>query len=149
MKNKKLHQLFSSFLTKYDNISNMFASALTSERCFCQSLTGIPCHKKFSCFAEEMSVYLLADANCSQIIIVGVEQIRPLDELADEEMFSGEFPLYFTENSHRKSPVYYLMNIADAIELFFRKNNTNLNPKIMSVLITTSNIINHHDMQAF
>lgn len=149
MKNKNLHQLFSSFLTKYDNISNMFASTLTSERCFCQSLTGIPFHKEFSCFAEEMSVYLLADADCSQIIIVGVEQIRPLDELADEEMFSGEFPLYFTENSHRKSPVYYLMNIADAFGQFFRRNDTNLNPKIMSVLITTSNIINHHDMQSF
>lgn len=145
MRSNNLRQLFISHI-KYDNITNMFANVLESGRSFCQSLTGIPCHKEFSNFAD-MSVYLLADANCSQIIIVGIEQIQPLDELADEEPFSGKFPLYFTENSHRKSPVYYLMNIADAVGHFFRKRSTNLKPKIMSVLITSSNIINHNDMQ--
>lgn len=99
-----------------------------------QSLANIP-------------VLLHSDAELSQVVLVGLDlNAESQDELADEQPFCGEFPLYFTEKSHRKSPVYYLMNVADALRQFFDQKKGTKNPEIRSVLITNNHIINYDDM---
>ncbi len=62
------------------------------------------------------------------------------DWLADEEMFNNERPLYFSQSSHRTSPVY---NIKQAKNIMQR-----LHPdyEISMVLACNYNIINYEDM---
>lgn len=45
-------------------------------------------------------------------IVLGIADVQPGDWLADEERFNGEDPLWFSESSHRVSPVYQLVNLA-------------------------------------
>ena len=67
------------------------------------------------------------------------------DWLADEEMFNGEEPLWFSENSHRVSPVCKLNNvkkqIGDALD------EGGFDQKVtFCVIIQMANIINADDM---
>ena len=67
------------------------------------------------------------------------------DWLADEEMFNGEEPLWFSENSHRVSPVCKLNNafrkIKDAVEEEGLEQNVSA-----FVVVQMANIINADDM---
>lgn len=67
------------------------------------------------------------------------------DWLADEEMFNGEDPLWFSENSHRISPVCLLKKAADSVKN--KLEDENFEQKVSSfVIIQMANIINADDM---
>ncbi len=68
------------------------------------------------------------------------------DWLADEEFFNGEEPLWFSETSHRTSPVYQLLQEAKA--LTERLSKQGLSQTVQPVLIEKAGvIINAEDMQ--
>lgn len=67
------------------------------------------------------------------------------DWLADEEMFNGEDPLWFSENSHRISPVCLLSNASKVIKERFDDEGFEQNIESY-VVIQMANIINADDM---
>ena len=67
------------------------------------------------------------------------------DWLADEEMFNGEEPLWFSENSHRVSPVCKLNNVKKSITE--KLKDEDFEQKVsFYVIIQMANIINADDM---
>jgi len=67
------------------------------------------------------------------------------DWLADEELFNGEEPLWFSENSHRVSPVRKLKIARDLIKE--KLENEGIDLKLSAfVVIQMANIINADDM---
>lgn len=64
-------------------------------------------------------------------------------ELADEEAFVGDPPLYFTETVHRESPVYHLLRCKAHIVQEVKGMPCNILP----VLLTGSRIINQEDVE--
>lgn len=82
-----------------------------------------------------------ACVNSHEICVVMMDKVANC-ELADEEPFQGECPLYFTESSHRVSPVFRLHTICEALRMYpgFR------NASVSGILITASEIINEEDM---
>ncbi len=67
------------------------------------------------------------------------------DWLADEEMFNGEEPLWFSESSHRVSPVCKLNNVKKQIESAL--DDGGFEQKVTPcVVIQMANIINADDM---
>lgn len=67
------------------------------------------------------------------------------DWLADEEFFNGEEPLWFSETSHRTSPVYRLMQEAKAFQERLAKNR--FSQTVQPMLIEKAGvIINAEDM---
>lgn len=82
-----------------------------------------------------------------EVIIVCVDITSAhSEELADEEKFGKELPLYFSAHDHRISPVYRL---SQALSLFSQSLDSACvkSPRIRGVLLTTGTIINHDDMQ--
>jgi len=67
------------------------------------------------------------------------------DWLADEERFNDEEPLWFSENSHRISPVRKVDLAKQALEEKIKENNLNFEV-IPYVVIPNGNIINAEDM---
>ena len=67
------------------------------------------------------------------------------DWLADEEMFNGEEPLWFSENSHRVSPVCKLNTARKALEDKLEDEGFEQNLSFY-VVIQMANIINADDM---
>lgn len=67
------------------------------------------------------------------------------DWLADEEMFNGEEPLWFSENSHRVSPVCMLNNARKIIKNKLEEEGFEQNLESF-VVIQMANIINADDM---
>lgn len=67
------------------------------------------------------------------------------DWLADEEMFNGEEPLWFSENSHRVSPVCKLNKVRKSIEEALDEGG--FDQRVTAcVVIQMANIINADDM---
>lgn len=67
------------------------------------------------------------------------------DWLADEEMFNGEDPLWFSESSHRVSPVCVLNNAWKKVQAIL--NDAGFEQKVSAyVIIQMANIINADDM---
>lgn len=65
----------------------------------------------------------------------------------DEEVCYGIFPFYcLGGGKDRKSPVYYLMNIADAIKQFFQHTKVP-KPEVQTVLLTNSDMENYDDVR--
>ena len=64
------------------------------------------------------------------------------NELADECPFMSSPPLYFTESSHRLSPVFRLYTICEAL----RQRPDLKNTEISGIFLTTSHIINEDEM---
>ncbi len=79
-------------------------------------------------------------------IIVAIEDTQPGDWLADEERFNGEDPLWFSESSHRISPVFQLL---DVVKNFMeRLSNNGFSGSVVPMFIERSGmIINAEDMQ--
>ena len=69
----------------------------------------------------------------------------PGDWLADEERFNDEEPLWFSENSHRISPVRKIDIARHAIKNKLAENNISLDIKAY-IIIQLGNIINAEDM---
>ncbi len=89
-------------------------------------------------------VYVYTGDNEILLVIIDTQSF-PNGELADEEPFNGEHPLYFTESSHRPSPVW---DLAVTLELIRRRllRFSKYIPQLHGVLLTGSLIINYDDM---
>lgn len=66
----------------------------------------------------------------------------PYEELADEEQFNGDDPLYFNEITYRVSPVFELLRCKKLLEPLAKIQQRTILP----VLLTGSRIINVEDM---
>lgn len=91
------------------------------------------------------SLYLLATTDeCVFVYIDRAVAHSDKFELEDEEMFSGECPLWFTECSHRVSPVF---NLRVAMSAFMEANRkaTGQDVRVWGILLTTSHLINYED----
>ena len=83
-----------------------------------------------------------ACVNGHEICVVMMDKVAKC-ELADEEPFNGESPLYFTENSHRVSPVFFLSSLCEDLRMY----PGFCNASVSGILLTASEIINEEDMQ--
>ncbi len=63
--------------------------------------------------------------------------------LADEEEFGGEEPLWFSETSHRTSPIYQLLKVKDKVKEQAEKMGISVQPVLIK---TDGDIINAEDM---
>lgn len=90
---------------------------------------------------REVYAYSLDD----EIVILMTDTDGAQTELADEEYFADERPMYFSEHSHRPSPVWELAVIRMLLEREYQSMNSK--PcRIWAVLLTASTIINYADM---
>lgn len=90
---------------------------------------------------REVYAYSLDD----EIVILMTDTDGTQSELADEEYFADERPMYFSECSHRPSPVWELAVIRRLLEREYQNMNS-IPCRIWAVLLTTSTIINYADM---
>lgn len=90
-----------------------------------------------------MADEIYACVHYDDICVIMMDTAAKSSELADEEPFGNKFPMYFTENSHRVSPVFRLHAVCEALRQHTGLNKSN----ISGVLLTTSQIINEEDMQ--
>ena len=67
------------------------------------------------------------------------------DWLADEEKFNNEAPLWFSESSHRISPVRKVLDAKEKLDKSLKTGNSKLNI-IPMIVVTKGNIINAEDM---
>jgi hypothetical protein len=81
----------------------------------------------------------------NSMVVVCFDNATPTNELADEEKFNLEEPLYFSAETHRVSPVWQL---AETIKLI-KKGLEKIDEEwpVWGVLLTESNFINSNDMQ--
>lgn len=104
---------------------------------FSKHLKGIAPH------LNSNDIYLYIDHWC--IVVVCLDCIERKDELADEERFNGDPPLYFTESSYRISPVWLLSQTMKQIEEKLAESNISLHMR--GVLLSKSSFINADDMK--
>lgn len=83
-------------------------------------------------------VYLYAHEK--EAVILLVDDYPSTKEVADEEEFNEEEPLYFSETSHRISPVYLLRTARHAYRESFRKRKEE-EPDVLCILLTASTFI--------
>ena len=96
-------------------------------------------------FIADKQAYLFATEE--EAIIVCIDIMPPhTDELADEEPFGSREPMYFTEKSHRISPVYRLSQAMSMLSQSFDYYDVKA-PAIRGVLLTTSHFINEDQMR--
>lgn len=84
-------------------------------------------------------------AVCHSLVVVCLDNCPPREELADEDPFNDGQPLYFTENSHRVSPVWQLSETIKLIKKQLEENHDYWS--VLGVLLTESTIINADGMQ--
>lgn len=84
-------------------------------------------------------------AVCHSLVVVCLDNCPPREELADEEPFNDKQPLYFTEDSHRVSPVWQLSETIKLIKKQLEEDHDYWS--ILGVLLTESTIINADGMQ--
>jgi tetratricopeptide (TPR) repeat protein/GTPase SAR1 family protein len=88
----------------------------------------------------------------SRISLVIVDD-EPGDWLADEERFNDEEPLWFSESSHRVSPVWKMKQLMMAVDVFLAEfcREFQLKPDFVAVdnmvIITGGTVINVEDMK--
>lgn len=91
-------------------------------------------------------VYLYASEDEVALVAIDAGKPgRPLDELADEEPFCGDAPMYFTESSHRVSPVWRMAMTCELLRRRIR-SEAGHDLKMWGVVLTASNIINYDVM---
>lgn len=79
-------------------------------------------------------------------VIVAVEDTQDGDWLADEERFNGEDPLWFSESSHRISPIFQLLETVKG--LMSRLMDNGFSGTVLPMFIERAGvIINAEDMQ--
>ena len=89
-------------------------------------------------------VYIYADLNEVVLIVFDPRPSR-MAELADEEPFNDEHPLWFSESSHRESPVWKLAVTCEMYRERLRRLSHHA-PKVWGVLVTGCEVINYDDM---
>lgn len=86
--------------------------------------------------------FMITKNNKAIVVLIDNPNIcsRKADELADEERFNDDLPLWFTECSHRVSPVYCLRMVMTAVHDIMEPICSDLIVK--GVFFTANNIIN-------
>ena len=100
--------------------------------------------KGISPFLENNDIYVYVHNAC--IVVVCIDNYGNLDELADERYVQGEVPLYFTEESHRVSPVWQLVESIRLIKMKLREAHIDTFD-LWGVLLSESKILNADDMK--
>lgn len=77
-----------------------------------------------------------------QDLLVYQDTGTPFSELADEDSFGGDDPLYFNQDTYRVSPVFELLRCKKLLEPLAKIQQRTILP----VLLTGSRIINEEDM---
>lgn len=96
-------------------------------------------------FGEKTHLYLYATKH--ELVVVCLDDGgRQLDELADEETFCDEQPLYFNADGNRVSPVYHLKAVMRQLYSRLTADYGRLRPQIWGILLTSSRLINRPDM---
>lgn len=105
---------------------------------YSERLNGISPH-----LSKNKNTYIYVHNTC--VVVVVMDPCGKLNELADEEMFNDESPLYFTEKSHRVSPVWKLSGAVQRVK--HELETFHISKPVWGVLLTESNIINVFDME--
>ncbi len=100
--------------------------------------------KGISPFLENNDIYVYVHKAC--IVVVCIDNYGNLDELADERYVHGEVPLYFTEESHRVSPVWQLVESIRLIKMKLREAHIDTFD-LWGVLLSESKFLNADDMK--
>ena len=100
--------------------------------------------KGISPFLENNDIYVYVHNAC--IVVVCIDNYGNLDELADERYVHGEVPLYFTEESHRVSPVWQLVESIRLIKMKLREAHIDTFD-LWGVLLSESKFLNADDMK--
>lgn len=95
------------------------------------------------CPEDGQVAYACVDRN--DICVILCDKRTERNELADETPFGGEIPLWFSEVSHRASPVYDLYSVIQGLKQYPAFKNVS---SISGILFTTTYIINEEDMEA-
>ena len=94
---------------------------------------------------DHNGIYLYISDNEVVVVMIDAIAIHP-DELMDEEPFNRGEPQWFTEVSHRVSPVYRLRQVMRLLCLS-REEAKRPVPDIRGVLLSFSNLINLDDIE--
>ncbi|MBQ9285285.1 MAG: AAA family ATPase [Bacteroidaceae bacterium] len=105
---------------------------------YSEHLKGISPHLE----NNDISVYV----HNACIVVVCVDNYANKDELADEEIFNGEAPIYFTESSHRISPVWKLQESIRLMKIKLREAHID-SFALWGVLLSESKFLNADDMK--
>ncbi len=82
----------------------------------------------------------------SNRVVVAIEDAQAGDWLADEERFNGEDPLWFSESSHRVSPIFQLLETVKGF--MARLSENGFSGSVVPMFIERSGmIINAEDME--
>ena len=100
--------------------------------------------KGISPFLENNDIYVYVHNAC--IVVVCIDNYGNLDELADERYVHGEVPLYITEESHRVSPVWQLVESIRLIKMKLREAHIDTFD-LWGVLLSESKFLNADDMK--
>lgn len=93
---------------------------------------------------QNHEVYIYANLN--EVVLVALDpRSSRMAELADEEPFNDEHPLWFTDRDHRESPVWKLAVTCEMIRERLRRLSHHA-PEVWGVLLTGCEIINFDDM---
>ena len=95
-----------------------------------------------SCSGTQDLFFLISE---SEVIFVLIDTNGNDAELADEEKFNGEEPLWFSESSHRVSPFSQVRTLTLAFRESMRAICGNDEKEYLSVLISNTHIINYAD----
>ena len=95
-------------------------------------------------FLENNDIYIYVHNAC--IVVVCIDSYGNLDELADERYVHGEVPLYFTEESHRVSPVWQLGESIRLMKMKLREAHIDTFD-LWGVLLSESKFLNADDMK--
>ncbi|MBO4565286.1 MAG: AAA family ATPase [Bacteroidaceae bacterium] len=94
-------------------------------------------------YLKDNDIYLYIDHMC--MVVVCLDKYENKDELADEDSYNGENPLYFTASSYRISPVWQLSETMKLIEQKLKEAAISL--KMQGVLLSGSIFSNAEDME--
>ncbi len=95
---------------------------------------------------DDAELYIIHHRNEALVVMCNKADSKGrtrFDELIDEENFNDSEPLWFTELSHRVSPVYHLRRYMQAVELAFAKHAQYATTSVKGVLLVNSNLINY------
>ena len=93
-------------------------------------------------YLKNNDIYLYIDRLC--MVVVCLDNCVNKDELADEDSFNGENPLYFTASSYRISPVWQLSETMKLIDQKLKEAEISM--RMMGVLLSESIFCNAKDM---
>lgn len=92
---------------------------------------------------------VVAYASGNEVLLVGLDASSPVrSELADEERFCNEVPLYFSESTLRASPVWKMEKVAEVFRDFSRVWFEGPHPvRLHTVLVSHHEFINAPEME--